>query len=184
MLVSLSAEKTALFLRQTERLFSVYKGLCWNTDKGGRAAYFQRVNHHDITMNNKETKVNVSIPHVQNGWVQNGWVQNGWVQNGWPDSRNGHILSTSYNSCKHLDVPSLGLHFFSSLRCTGHALSTKRCMLGNQDRSLARVVLFLLCSPILSPLEAVSRAIYDDFTQVYEVRNFSRMHSTLFATFS
>ena len=117
MLVSLSAEKTALFLRQTERLFSVYKGLCWNTDKGGRAAYFQRVNHHDITMNNKETKVNVSIPHVQNGWVQNGWVQNGWVQNGWvqngwPDSRNGHILSTSYNSCKHLDVLSLGLHFF------------------------------------------------------------------------
>ena len=65
-----------------------------------------------------------------------------------------------------------------------YALSTKRCMLGNQDRSLARVVLFLLCSPILSPLEVVSRAMYDDFTQSNEVRNFSRMHSTIFATFS
>ena len=41
-------------------------------------------------------------------------------------------------------------------------------MLGNQDRSLARVVLFLLCSPILSPLEVVSRAVYDDFTQLRE----------------
>ena len=65
-----------------------------------------------------------------------------------------------------------------------YALSTKRCMLGNQDRSLTRVVLFLLCSPILSPLEVVSRAVCDDFTQLNEVRNFSRMHSTLLATFS
>ena len=54
-----------------------------------------------------------------------------------------------------------------------YALSTKRCMLGN-----------LLCSPVLSPLEVVSRAMYDDFTQLNEVRNFSRMHSTIFATFS
>ena len=59
-----------------------------------------------------------------------------------------------------------------------YALSTKRCMLGNHDRSLARVVLFLLCWPILSPLEVVSRANYDDFTQLIEVRNFSHIHST------
>ena len=65
-----------------------------------------------------------------------------------------------------------------------YALSTKRCLLGNQDRSLARVVLFLLCWPILSPLEVVSRAVYGDFTQLNEVRNFSRVHSTFLATFS
>ena len=59
-----------------------------------------------------------------------------------------------------------------------YALSTKRCMLGNQDRSLARVVLFLLCWPILLPLEVISRAVYDDFTQLIEVRNFSHIHST------
>ena len=56
-------------------------------------------------------------------------------------------------------------------------------MLGHQDRSLARVVLFLLCSPILSPLEVISRAIYDDFTQLNEARNFSRMHSKLLLLF-
>ena len=57
-------------------------------------------------------------------------------------------------------------------------------MLGNQDRSLAGVVLFLLCSPILSPVEVVSRAVYDDFTQLNEVRNFSHILPTLLATFS
>ena len=54
----------------------------------------------------------------------------------------------------------------------------------DQDRSLARVVLFLLCSPILSPLEVVSRAVYDDFIQLNDVRNFPRIHSILLATFS
>ena len=49
-------------------------------------------------------------------------------------------------------------------------------MLGNQDRSLARVVLFLLCWPILSPLEVVLRAVYDDFTPLNEVRNFSHIY--------
>ena len=37
---------------------------------------------------------------------------------------------------------------------------------------LARVVLFLLCSPILSPLEVVSRKVFDEFTQLNKVRNF------------
>ena len=57
-------------------------------------------------------------------------------------------------------------------------------MLGNQDRSLASVVLFLLCLPILSPLEAVSRTVFDDFTQLYELRNFSHILSILLGTFS
>ena len=43
-----------------------------------------------------------------------------------------------------------------------YVLSTKRCMLGNQDRYLARVVLFLLCSPILSPLQVISRKVFDE----------------------
>ena len=57
-------------------------------------------------------------------------------------------------------------------------------MLGNQDRFLARVVLFPLCWPILSPLEVVSRAVYDDFALLNEVRNFSNIHSTFLATFA
>ena len=65
-----------------------------------------------------------------------------------------------------------------------YALLTKRCILGNQDRSLARIVLFLLCWPILSPLDVVSRAVYEDFTQLNEVRNFSHIHSKFLATFS
>ena len=65
-----------------------------------------------------------------------------------------------------------------------YALSTKRCMLGNQDRYLARVVLFLLCSPILSPLEVVSRKVFDEFTQLNKVRIFCRIFSTLLRTCS
>ena len=56
-------------------------------------------------------------------------------------------------------------------------------MLGNQDRSLARVALFPLCSPILSPLEVVSQAVFDDFTQVNEVRKLLPYTSTLLGTF-
>ena len=65
-----------------------------------------------------------------------------------------------------------------------YALSTKRCILGNQDRYLARVVLFLLCSPILSPLEVVSRKVFDEFTQLNKVRNFCHIFSTLLDTCS
>ena len=64
------------------------------------------------------------------------------------------------------------------------ALSTKRCMLGNQDRYLARVVLFLLCSPILSPLEVVFRKFFYEFTRLNKVRNFCHIFSTLLGTYS
>ena len=57
-------------------------------------------------------------------------------------------------------------------------------MLGNQDRYLARFVLFLLCSPILSPLEVVSRKVFDEFTQLNKVRNFCRILSTHLGTCS
>ena len=65
-----------------------------------------------------------------------------------------------------------------------YALSTKRCMLGNQDRYLARVVFFLLCSPILSPLEVISRKVFDEFTHLNKVRNFCHIFSTLLGTCS
>ena len=65
-----------------------------------------------------------------------------------------------------------------------YALSTKRCMLGNQDRSLAGVVLFLLFSPILSPLEVVSRTVFDEFTRLNEEGKIFRIFSTLLGTFS
>ena len=55
-------------------------------------------------------------------------------------------------------------------------------MLGNRDRSRTRCIV-LLCWPILSPLEVVSRAVYDDFTQLKEVRNFSHIHSKFLAIF-
>ena len=66
-----------------------------------------------------------------------------------------------------------------------YALSTKRCMLGNQDRYLAGVVLFLLCSPILSPLEVVSRKVFDEFTQLNKGRNLlCRIYSSFLGTCS
>ena len=66
---------------------------------------------------------------------------------------------------------------------TKYALSTQRCMLGNQDRYLARVILFLLFSPFLSPLEVVSRKVLDGSTQLNKVRNFSRIFSTHLGTY-
>ena len=65
-----------------------------------------------------------------------------------------------------------------------YALSTEWCMLGNQDRHLARVVLFLLCSPIPSPLEVVSRKVFDEFTQLNKGRNFCHIFSILLGTCS
>ena len=51
-------------------------------------------------------------------------------------------------------------------------------MLGNQASSLARVALFLLCSPILSPLEVVSQVVFDNFALLNEVRNVSHVSYT------
>ena len=56
-------------------------------------------------------------------------------------------------------------------------------MLGNQNRSIELFVLFLLCTLILSPLEVVSHTVFDEFTQLKEVRNFSRIPFTLLGTF-
>ena len=48
------------------------------------------------------------------------------------------------------------------------ALSTKLCMLGNQDQNVTCVVLLLLCWPIISRSWKFSRTFFDDFTQLQE----------------
>ena len=63
-----------------------------------------------------------------------------------------------------------------------YALSTERYMIGNQDRNLARVPLFPLCSLIISSLNIVSQAFFDKFTQRNEVRNFYHIFAKNFGT--
>ena len=56
----------------------------------------------------------------------------------------------------------------------------KTVMLGNQDRSLTRVLLF---PPIIWPLEVISRTFFDDFNKLNWVKT-SCMFSTLSSTLS
>ena len=107
-----------------------------------------------------------------------------------------YVVFLLLHSCEIMEFKEMGLAVFCLLpgrkwfipslrRCLlQYALSTKRCMLGNQDRYLARVVLFLLCSPILSPLQVISRKVFDEFTQLNKVRNFCRIFSTHLGTCS
>ena len=68
------------------------------------------------------------------------------------------------------------------MRLDEYALSTKRCMMGNQDPNLALVVWFALCSRFSPLFEVVSRTFVDDIAEVNEVRNFS-MFSAILNTF-
>ena len=56
-------------------------------------------------------------------------------------------------------------------------------MMGNQDHDLARFVSFVLCSRIIPLFEVVSWTLFDDFTELNEVRNFSYMFSAHLSNF-